>query len=164
MPDFRIVAGKPAQGDRPESYSLVEALVRSADEVAARYTQMGLNLPYRHFTDQLLEEDIAQLTRDLAAATWKRISEEVPSYAFAEKVGQRYRDAGLSVGALLLHWQLLRRAVHLCLATRHYRTGQGSEEMLRESSLMNYTFDWSVEASLVGFVISTRGEAAEPTQ
>lgn len=158
MPDFRIVAGK-AEGERPEAYSLVEALIHSAEAVASQYAQMASNLPYRDFRDQLLADDVARLTADVAAATWKRLADEVPGYGFAEKLGQRYREAGLPVGALLLHWQLLRRAVHLTLAGKHFRTGHGSEDVLRQASLMNYTCDWAVEASLVGYVISPESGA-----
>lgn len=162
MPDFRIVAGK-AEGDRPAAYSLVEAMIHSAEAVARKYAQMAGNLPYRDFSDHLLDYDIARLTSDLAAATWKRVADEVPGYGFAERVGQRYREAGLPVGVLLLHWQLLRRAVHLTLAGRHFRTGHGSEDVLRQASLMNYTCDWAVEASLVGYVISSESNA-DPAQ
>lgn len=163
MADFRIAAGKAAEGERPESQSLVEALIHSADQVARRYAEMAANLPYRDFSDQLLDEDIARLIKELAAATWKRIADEVPGYGFAERVGQRYRDAGLPLGALLLHWQLVRRAVHLTLAGTHFRTGQGSEDSLRQASIMNYILDWAVEASLVGYVIQSKGDLG-PTQ
>ena len=158
MADFRISAGKAAEKERGESHSLVEALIRSADEVAERYGQMAANLPYRDFTDQLLEADVAGLTREVAAATWKRIADEVPGYGFAERVGQRYREAALPLGALLLHWQLLRRAIHLTLASTHSRTAQGSEDSLRQASIMNYILDWAVEAALVGYVIQPKGE------
>jgi hypothetical protein len=34
------------------------------------------------------------------------------------------------------------------------RTGQGSEDLLRQATLMDYTLDWATEASLVAYVIA----------
>lgn len=157
MPDFRIVTGSPGDSEELDSHSLIEALIHSSDDVAKRFAQMASNLPYRSFQDQLLDGDISKLTQELAAATWKRVSDEVPSYGFAEKVGRRYSEAGLPVGALLIHWQILRRSVHLTLAEKHFRTGRGSEDVLRQSSIMDYTLDWAAEASLVGYVLNPGG-------
>jgi hypothetical protein len=98
------------------------------------------------------------LAAQLGAATWKRIGDEVPSYAFAEKLGRRYREAGAPESALLLHWQMLRRAVHLVLADRHIRTGEGGPDVLRQTTLMDYTIDWAIEASLVAYVIASQAE------
>ncbi len=159
MPDFRIISGRTGPEDETERASLVEALIHRADDISTRYKLVSANLPYRAFRDELLHEDIAALAAQLAAATWKRIGDEVPSYAFAEKIGRRYRQAGAPVSALLLHWQIFRRSIHLTLADRQIRTGQGSEEVLRQGSLMNYTIDWATEASLVAYVIS--GETRE---
>ena len=60
------------------------------------------------------------------------------------------------MGTVLLHWQILRRAIHLVLADRRIRTGHGDEDLLRQATLMNYIVDWSIEASLVGYVLSRR--------
>jgi hypothetical protein len=138
--------------------SLVEALIHRADDVAHRYRHVASNLPYRAFSEQLLREDISALSAQLAAATWKRLSDEVPSYAFAEVLGRRYREAGAPMGSLMMHWQIVRRAIHLVLADRRIRTGRGSEDILRQATLMNYTIDWAIEASLVGYVISRQAE------
>ena len=107
-----------------------------------------------------MPEDVSALAAQLGAATWKRIGEEVPSYAFAEKVGRRYRETGAPEAALLLHWQIMRRSIHLVLADRRIRTGEGSQSLLRQSSLMNYTIDWAIEASLVAYVIASQSETA----
>ncbi len=159
MPDFRITAGRTTSEGQPEAISLVEALIHRADDIAHRYRLVAANLPYRAFNDQIFPEDISAVAAQLAAATWKRLSDEVPSYAFAEKIGRRYREAGTPVASLMLHWQILRRAVHLVLADRQIRTGEGSHDRLRQATLMNYTFDWAIEASLVAYVISGQGEA-----
>ncbi|MEE9133335.1 MAG: hypothetical protein V3U13_07225 [Gemmatimonadota bacterium] len=163
MPDFRITAGKGIPEGQPEALSLVETLIRRADDIASRYQTVASNLPYRNLSERPLEEDVSALSAHLAAATWKRIGEEVPSYAFAENVGRSYREAGKPIGSLLLHWQIFRRAIHLVLADQRIRTGQGGEEKLRQATLMNYTLDWATEASLVGYVISSRpnGESSD---
>ena len=160
MPDFRITAAKEASGEVTESVSLVEALIHKADDIANRYKLVASNIPYRAFSSQLLQEDITALAAQLGAATWKRIGDEVPSYAFAEKVGRRYREAGAPESALLLHWQIMRRAVHLVLADQKIRTGYGGEDLLRQSALMDYTIDWATEASLVAYVIASQSEVA----
>lgn len=162
MPDFRITASRKTTKQRPGATSLVEALIHRAGDIAHRYKLIVSNLPYRNLTEQVLEEDIEALSAQFAAATWKRMGDEVPSYAFAEGIGRRYREAGATVGALLLHWQIFRRAVHLVLADMRLRTGEGSEDLLRQGTLMNYTLDWATEASLVGFVISGGAEAEAP--
>ena len=154
MPDFRILTGKPAAAQQVASASVVEALIHRADDIANRYKLVAANLPYRAFSSDLLHEDISALAAQLAAATWKRMADEVPSYAFAEKIGRRYRQAEAPVSALLLHWQIFRRSIHLALAERQIRTGLGNEDMLRQASLMNYTIDWAIEASLVAYIIS----------
>ncbi|MFQ6049318.1 MAG: hypothetical protein ACE5K7_08140 [Phycisphaerae bacterium] len=153
MPDFRITTGRTRQAQR-ECATLVEALIHRADDVARRYWAIAAGLPYRSLEVRVLDEDIAALSKELAAATWQRVGDEVPTYAFAERVGRRYRDSGATVGALLLHWHIFRRAVHLVLADEHLKTGQGSEDQLRQGTLMNYALDWATEASLVGFVIA----------
>ncbi len=158
MPDHRILAGKTAS-ERPDHTSVVETLIHRAEDIANRYRLVAANLPYRAFAQQLQEEDISGLTAQLAAATWKRIGDEVPSYAFAEKIGRRYRQQRIPESALLLHWQILRRAIHLVLADRKMRTGQGTEDLLRQATLMDYTLDWATEASLVAYVIGTPSEA-----
>ncbi|KPK62826.1 MAG: hypothetical protein AMS21_07090 [Gemmatimonas sp. SG8_38_2] len=162
MPDFRIAAGKAGTAGQPEALSLVEALIHRANDIANRYKLVESNLPYRNIGERPLEEDVSALSAYIAAATWKRIGDEVPSYAFAEKIGRRFRDAGKPVGALLLHWQIFRRAIHLVLADERIRTGQGGEDKLRQATLMNYTLDWATEASLVGFVISGHADG-EPS-
>ncbi len=158
MPDFRIAAGKTASDEKSRDMSLVEALIHRADDIASRYKLVASNFPYRNFSDRLLDDDVSSLAAQLAAATWKRVGEEVPSYAFAEKVGRRYREAGGSIGALLLHWQILRRSIHLTLADWDIRTGRGNEDRLRQASFMNYTVDWAIEASLVAYAISAGPE------
>jgi hypothetical protein len=158
VPDYRITAAKGASSPRPQITSLVEALIHRAEDIAARYKLVSSNLPYRAFAPQLVPEDVSALAAQLGAATWKRIGDEVPSYAFAEKLGRRFRDAGAPESALLLHWQIMRRAIHLVLADRSVRTGEGSQDILRQSSLMNYTIDWAVEASLVAYVIASQAE------
>ncbi len=158
MPDHRITTAKGAPSAGPEITSLVEALIHRAEDIAARYKLVASNLPYRAFAPQLVPEDVSALAAQLGAATWKRIGDEVPSYAFAEKVGRRFRAAGAPESALLLHWQIVRRAIHLVLADRRVRTGEGSQDILRQSSLMNYTIDWAVEASLVAYVIASQAE------
>ncbi len=157
MPDYRITAGKGMTRGPAEAVSLVEALIHRAEDIEHRYGLVASNLPYRSLNQPLPAENIAALAADLAAATWKRMSDEVPSYAFAEKLGRRYRESEASVGALLLHWQLFRRAVHLVLADQQIRTGEGDLDQLRQTTLMNYTLDWATEASLVGYVISNAG-------
>ncbi|UCC71226.1 MAG: hypothetical protein JSV86_12630 [Gemmatimonadota bacterium] len=157
MPDFRILAGKTDSG-QPDHTSVVETLIHRAESIANRYRLVAANLPYRAFAQQLQEEDITALAAQLAAATWKRLGDEVPSYAFAEKLGRRYRQQGVPESALLLHWQILRRAIHLVLADRKMRTGQGGEDLLRQATLMNYTLDWAIEASLVAYVIAQPSE------
>ncbi len=156
MPDFRITAGKSGTAGPPEALSLVEALIHRANDIANRYKLVESNLPYRNIGERPLEEDVSALSAHIAAATWKRIGDEVPSYAFAERIGRRFRDVGKPVGSLLLHWQIFRRAIHLVLADERIRTGQGGEDKLRQATLMNYTLDWATEASLVGFVISSQ--------
>ena len=160
MPDFRITAGKSGTAGQPEALSLVEALIHRASDIANRYRLVESNLPYRNIGERPLEEDVSALSAHIAAATWKRIGDEVPSYAFAERIGRRFRDAGKPVGSLLLHWQIFRRAIHLVLADRRIRTGEGSQSLLRQSSLMNYTIDWAIEASLVAYVIASQSETA----
>lgn len=154
MPDYRITSGRGAAERPGERISIVEALIHRAEEIARRYRLVSSNLPYRSLGQQLLDEDISALAAQLAAATWKRMRDEVPSYAFAEKIGRRYREAGVPVGSLLLHWQIVRRAIHLVLAERRIRTGEGDQDLLRQSTLMNYTIDWAIEASLVTYVIA----------
>ncbi len=157
MPDYRILAGQTG-AQAPDHTSVVETLIHRAEDISNRYRLVAANLPYRAFAQQLQPEDIAGLTAQLAAATWKRIGDEVPSYAFAEKLGRRYREQGVPESALLLHWQILRRAIHLVLADRRMRTGQGSEDLLRQATLMDYTLDWATEASLVAYVIARPDE------
>ncbi|NIR45699.1 MAG: hypothetical protein GWN99_14965 [Gemmatimonadetes bacterium] len=160
MPDYRITAARDASASQPETTSLVEALIHRAQDISNRYRLIASNLPYRAFAPQLLTEDVAALAAQLGAATWKRIGDEVPSYAFAEKLGRRYREGGAPESALLLHWQMLRRAIHLVLADRHIRTGEGSADVLRQTTLMDYTIDWAIEASLVAYVIASQAETA----
>ncbi len=159
MPDYRITEGRTGSTGQPEALSLVEALIHRADDIANRYELVASNLPYRNVGERPLEEDVSALSAHIAAATWKRIGEEVPSYAFAEMIGRRFREAGKPVGSLLLHWQIFRRAIHLVLADERIRTGQGGADKLRQATLMNYTLDWATEASLVGFVISGQADA-----
>ncbi len=154
MPDFRIIASKQAAREGPEAVTLLEALIHRAEEIAERYRQVASQLPYRELGLDLLDDDVAALSADLATATWKRLNDEVPSYAFAEAVGRRYREEGASAGSLLLHWQIFRRAVHLVLAEMRLRTGEGNDDQLRQGTLMNYTMDWAAEASLIGWAIS----------
>ena len=99
-------------------------------------------------------DDVVEVTQALGAATWQRIGEEVPNYAFAENLGQRYRRERIPVGSLLLHWQVLRRAIHLVLANQQMKSGYGGETVLREMTLMNYIMDRAIEASVVGYVIA----------
>jgi hypothetical protein len=162
VPDFRILAGKTGP-ERPDHTSVVETLIHRAEDIANRYRLVAANLPYRAFAQQLQQEDISALTAQLAAATWKRLGDDVPSYAFAERLGRRYRQQGVPESALLLHWQILRRAIHLVLADRKMRTGQGTEDLLRQGTILNYTLDWAIEASLVAFVIAHRPETG-PTE
>lgn len=159
MADFRILAGRGTSERPPDNISLVEALIHRAEDIATRYRLVASNLPYRAFSANLLQEDVAALAAQLGAATWRRMGDEVPSYAFAEKLGRRYREAALPESALLLHWQILRRAIHLVLADRRIRTGEGGQELLRQATLMNYTIDWAIEASLVAYVIARQMEA-----
>ena len=154
MPDFRITTHKGTSEGQPEPLSLVETLIHRADDIANRYKLVASNIPYRNLRERPLDEDVSSLSAHLAAATWKRIGDEVPSYAFAENVGRGYRDAGKPVGSLLLHWQVFRRAIHLVLADERIRTGEGDEDKLRQATLMNYTLDWATEASLVSYVIA----------
>jgi len=161
VPDYRITAAKSSPSEGSDTTSLVEALIHRADDIANRYKLVSSNLPYRAFAPQLVPEDVSALAAQLGAATWKRIGEEVPSYAFAEKVGRRYRETGAPESALLLHWQIVRRAIHLVLADRRIRTGEGSQDLLRQSSLMNYTIDWAIEASLVAYVIASQSETVD---
>ncbi len=158
MPDYRITTARSTPNETPENVSVVEALIHGADDIATRYKIISSNLPYRAFSSSVVPEDVAALAASLGAATWKRIGDEVPSYAFAEKVGRRYREAGAQESGLLLHWQMLRRAVHLVLAENQVRTGEGEPELLRQSTLMNYTIDWAIEASLVAFIIAGQSE------
>lgn len=158
MPNYRITTARSTPKETPENVSVVEALIHGADDIATRYKIIASNLPYRAFSSSVVPEDVAALAASLGAATWKRIGDEVPSYAFAEKVGRRYREAGAPESALLLHWQMLRRAVHLVLAENQVRTGEGEPELLRQSTLMNYTIDWAIEASLVAFIIAGQSE------
>jgi len=158
VPNYRITTARSTPKETPENVSVVEALIHGADDIATRYKIIASNLPYRAFSSSVVPEDVAALAASLGAATWKRIGDEVPSYAFAEKVGRRYREAGAPESALLLHWQMLRRAVHLVLAENQVRTGEGEPELLRQSTLMNYTIDWAIEASLVAFIIAGQSE------
>jgi hypothetical protein len=158
VPNYRITAARSTPEEASENISVVEALIHGADDIATRYKIIASNLPYRAFSSTIVPEDIAALAASLGAATWKRIGDEVPSYAFAEKVGRRYREAGAPESALLLHWQMLRRAIHLVLAENQVRTGEGQPELLRQSTLMNYTIDWAIEASLVAFIIAGQSE------
>ena len=153
MSDFRIPAAAPAG---TETASIVETLIHEADQIAKRFQLVASTVPYRAFGTGPLMGRVAEITKDIGAATWKRIGEEVPSYAFAEELGQLYREQKSTVGCLMLHWQVLRRAIHLVLANRQMRTGQGGETMLREMTLMNYIIDRAIEASVVGFVIAER--------
>lgn len=153
MTDFRISSGEAQEGPL-EATSLIEALIHRSDDIAHRFEIISSNLPYRPLGAHLLQEDVSRLVKDLGAATWQRIGDDVPSYAFAEDLGHRYREAEAPVGSLLLHWQIVRRAIHLVLAEHRIRTGRGGEDLLRQVTLMNYTIDWATEASLVGYVMS----------
>lgn len=152
MLDFRITALAPQ--DVPQTTSLAGALIHLADDIAERFELVSSNLPYSTYRKQLQTVDVARTVAEVGAATWKRIGREVPSYAYAEALGRRYSEAGVSMGIVLLHWQILRRAIHLVLADQRIRTGQGSEDLLRQSTLLNYILDWSIEASLVGYILS----------
>ncbi len=158
MPNYRITSARAEANEVSDNVSVVEALIHGADDIANRYKIIASNLPYRAFSSTVIPDDVAALAANLGAATWKRLGDEVPSYAFAEKVGRRYREAGAPESALLLHWQMLRRAIHLVLAERQLRTGEGEPEMLRQSTLMSYTLDWAIEASLVAFIIAGQSE------
>lgn len=154
MTDFRIEQqGHTPEGD-PKSAVLVEVLINSADTVAQRFEEIGSRLPYRAAEVELLGDGVAELVRSLATATWKRINDEVPGYGFAEALGRRYRESRGSLGDVLLHWQVLRRALHLMLAEEKFRTGRGDPAALRQMALMDYTLDWATEASIVGYVLS----------
>lgn len=154
------IPGQPAPEDKPPTTNLVGTLIQGADRIAKRFEHLAASLPYSSFEAPLLTSSVAPLVADLGAATWKRIGKEVPSYAFAEALGGQYRAAGAPVSALLLHWQILRRAIHLVLAEGRIRTGHGDESLLRQSSLLDYTLDWSTEASLVGYMFSAGGRPA----
>ena len=154
MSDFRISAAVAGGGDLPRSTSLVGALIHLADDIAERFDYVASNLPYSAYGDQLLRDGVAGLVKEIGAATWKRIGREVPSYAFAEALGKGYAESGASMAILMLHWQILRRATHLVLADQRIRTGHGDEDLLRQTTLMNYIIDWSIEASLVGYVLA----------
>lgn len=153
MTDFRIGREQPGGAVARAAESVVQALVHGAAEVGAQYSAVAAKLPYADLRgpDVL---DVPELARQIGAATWRRFHDEVPDYAFAEEAGRRYREAGASPGDLLLHWQVFRRAVHLVLAERRIRTGEGDPSQLREMTLMNYAVDWSTEASLVGYQLA----------
>ena len=158
MSDFRINTRAAAE-DLPRTTSLVGALIHLADDIAERFDYVASNLPYSAYRQQLLREGVAPLVAEIGAATWKRVGREVPSYAFAEALGHRYSESGASMAILLLHWQILRRAIHLVLADQRIRTGHGDQALLRQTTLMNYIIDWSTEASLVGYVLSRGAES-----
>ena len=153
MTDFRIEQEGDALAGRPRGVVLVEVLINGADTVAERFREIAGRLPYRAADVTLQDDDVPELVRSLATATWKRISDEVPAYGFAEALGRRYREGGNTLGALLLHWQVLRRAIHLMLAEKKFRTGRGDTAGLRQMALMDYTLDWATEASIVGYVL-----------
>lgn len=159
MTDFRIAAARAASNGAIATASVVEALIHQADEIAGRFELVSATVPYRTFGTGPLRHRVSEVTQALGAATWQRIGEEVPSYAFAEDLGKAYRSEGAPVGSLLLHWQVLRRAIHLVLANQQMRTGQGGEIMLREMTLMNYIIDRAIEASVVGYVIAEQSVA-----
>ena len=152
--DFRIAAARTAASQTTQTASIVEALIHETDEVARRYDLVASTVPYRTFGTGPLRDHVVDVTQALGAATWQRIGEEVPNYAFAENLGQRYRRERIPVGSLLLHWQVLRRAIHLVLANQQMRSGYGGETVLREMTLMNYIMDRAIEASVVGYVIA----------
>lgn len=164
MTDFRIAAANTAakNGTIP-SASIVESLIHQADDIAKRFQLVAATVPYRTFGSGPLMQQIAEITQALGAATWQRIGEEVPSYSFAEDLGQDYRREGATVGVLMLHWQILRRAIHLVLANCQMRTGHGGEMMLREMTMMNYIMDRAIEASVVGYVIAEQSQRKSET-
>lgn len=154
MSDFRITAAAPSAEEHSNKTSLAGVLIQLADQIAERFAYVASNLPYSAYSDYLQTADVAKIVGEVGAATWKRIAREVPSYAYAEALGRSYSKSGASMGIVLLHWQILRRAIHLVLADQRIRTGQGDLDLLRQATLMNYILDWSIEASLVGFVLS----------
>lgn len=158
MTDFRI-GRAPQDGYVPGAgESIVEALIHGADDVGGRYLAVAARLPYADVRGPHIL-DVPQLARQVGAATWQRCRDEVPDYAFAEEAGRLYRESGATAGDLLLHWQIFRRAVHLVLAERMIRTGEGSPGQLREATLMNYALDWSTEASLVAYLLAGSSDA-----
>jgi hypothetical protein len=159
MKDHRIEKGEGAE--KRSSVGLIEVLVNGADDIAHRFEQMVERLPYRSVGLRLDDSTVADLVRSLATATWRRVGDEVPSYGFAEELGRRYRKAGDPVGSVLLHWQILRRAIHLELADRKLRTGEGDSDLMRQMTMMNYAMDWATEAALVGYVLAGGAEAKE---
>ena len=152
MTDHRI-ATRSRVHEAAQEGGPIKLLVQEADEVARRFEFLASRIPYRAVAPKVVKHTVADLSRALAGATWKRVSEEVPSYRFAEDLGRRYRDTGASLTSLLLHWQILRRAIHLVLADHDVRTGEGALPILQEMTLMNYAIDWATEASLVGYVL-----------
>ncbi len=158
MTEFRIAAAASAANGATATTSVVEALIHQCDAIAKRYELVAATVPYRTFGSGPLMGRVAEVAQALGAATWKRIGDEVPSYAFAEELGRAYRSEGSPMGNLMLHWQILRRAVHLVLANQQMRTGQGGETMLREMTLMNYIIDRAIEASVVGYVIAQQAK------
>lgn len=154
MTDHRIAAARRQTAEAYERGSLLDMLVKSAPDVEERFRALAAKLPYRASTTPVLPDGTAEMTRGVATATWRRLNEDVPDYAFAERLGRRYREADHAMVSVLLHWQLLRRAIHLVLAERKYRSGEGDERVLRQMMLMNYTIDWGTEASLVGYVLA----------
>lgn len=157
MTDFRITR-RPGDGAVPGAgQSIVEALIHGAEDVGTRYMAVAARLPYVDIAGpQVL--NVPELARQVGAATWQRCRDEVPDYTFAEEAGRLYHASGATPGDLLLHWQVFRRAVHLVLAEKMIRTGEGSPSQLREATLMNYTLDWSTEASLVAYVLVDSSE------
>lgn len=151
MKDFRISDSETATAQGQGG--LVGVLVQRADEIARRFEELTQRIPYRSTTPPLRVDATADLVRAIAGATWKRLNEAVPGYGFAEELGRSYRQEGTELGALLLHWHLLRRAIHLALADGRFRTGVGDADALRQLSIMNYVLDWSAEAAIVGFVL-----------
>lgn len=153
MKDFRISSGEGTVPGAARS-GFLRALVNAADEIGRRFEKLAENVPYRSVADGLDPAGVPDLARSLVMATWKRNADAVPDYSYAEGLGRRYRRAGAELGSLLLHWHLFRRAVHLCLAAHGYRTGHGDPETLRQMALMDYTIDWGVQASIVGWVLA----------
>lgn len=158
MSDFRAIPGRPTPERMSATTSLVGALIQQSDEIGRRFESLAANLPYSNLDTHIITAGVSQLAANLGGATWKRIGREVPSYSFAEALGRSYAEIHAPLGSLLLHWQIFRRAVHLVLADRRIRTGHGDEDLLRQSSLMNYTIDWAIEASLVGYLFARRSK------